>query len=109
MAGTVDMDPDILSEIQTRLTAIGGDVGTLAETFVAKMEALSEAYGGDEVGGLILAIHQEVLTAFQECLQDAGADIDAVGTMLGEVGAVTRELDDEVAGIFNELLGELGA
>lgn len=109
MAGAMDMDPDVLAEIQTQLTAVGGDFGTLAEDFVAKMEALSEAYGGDEVGGLILAIHQEVLTAFQECLNDAGADIDAVGTMLGEVGAVTRELDDEVAGIFNELLGELGS
>ncbi|MDN3241133.1 hypothetical protein [Glycomyces tritici] len=109
MAGSIDMDPDLLAEIQAQLTAIGGDFNTLAEDFVAKMEALSEAYGGDEVGGLILGIHQEVLTAFQQCIQDAGADIDVVGTMLGEVGTITRELDDEVAGIFNELLGELGA
>lgn len=108
MAGDLDMNPDVLAEIQGRLNTIGGDVDALAESFVAKMEELSEAYGGDEVGGLILAIHQEVLAAFQECLQDAGADIDAVGTMLGEVGAVTRELDEEIAGIFNGLLGELG-
>jgi hypothetical protein len=109
VAGGMDIDPDVLAEIQGQLNTIGGDVNTLAETFVGKMEALSEAYGGDEVGGLILAIHQEVLTAFQQCLQDAGADIDAVGTMLGEIGAVTGELDDEIAGIFNELLGNLGA
>ncbi|MFG3341662.1 hypothetical protein [Glycomyces sp. NPDC048151] len=109
MAGSIDMDPDLLAEIQTQLTTVGDDFNTIAENFVGKMEALSEAYGGDEVGGLILGIHQEVLTAFQQCLQDAGADIDAVGSILGEVGTVTRELDDEVAGIFNELLGDLGA
>jgi hypothetical protein len=109
VAGSIDMDPDILAEIQTQLSAIGGDFGSIAEAFVAKMEGLAEAYGGDEVGGLILAIHQEVLTAFQECLQDAGADIDAVASTLGDVGAMTRELDDEVAGIFNQLLGDLGS
>lgn len=108
MAGSVDIDPDLLADVQSRLSAVGADFGTLAEDFVARMEGLSEAYGGDEVGGLILAIHQEVLTAFQECLQDAGADIDAVAATLGDVGAVFQELDDGVAGIFNELLGELG-
>jgi hypothetical protein len=104
----MDIDPDMLADIQTRLSAVGADFGTIAESFVAKMEDLSEAYGGDEVGGLILAIHQEVLTAFQECLQDAGSDIDAAAATLGDVGALTRELDDGVAQIFNELLGELG-
>lgn len=108
MAGSMDIDPDVLADIQTRLSAIGADFGGIAEDFVAKMEGLSEAYGGDEVGGLILAIHQEVLTAFQECLQDAGADIDAVASTLGDVGALTRELDDGVAQIFNELLADLG-
>lgn len=108
MTGSMSIDPDVLAEVQTQLSAIGADFGTIAEDFVSKMEGLSEAYGGDEVGGLILAIHQEVLTAFQECLQDAGADIDAVAGLVGDIGATTRDLDEDIAGVFNNLLGELG-
>lgn len=106
MADGIQIDPDILEDIGARLGAIGGEFATIAEEFVATMEGLSDAYGSDETGGLILAIHQEILTAFQECLQDAGADIEGVAAELADVGAVTRELDDAIASAFAEIMGK---
>lgn len=108
MAGGMQIDPDALEEIGTRLGALGGEFAAIAQDFVSTMEGLSEAYGSDETGGLILEIHNEILAAFQECLQDAGADIEGVAAELAEVGTVTRELDDAIAAAFNEVLGELG-
>lgn len=108
MAGSMQIDPAVLEEIHGRLTTVGADFAALADEFVAKMEGMADAYGSDETGGLILAIHQEVMTAFQECLQDAGADIEAAAATLGDVGAAVREMDDLIASGFNSLLGELG-
>ncbi|RRS01757.1 hypothetical protein [Glycomyces terrestris] len=109
MAGGMQIDPDLLEDIGTKLGALGGEFATIAQDFVATMEGLSEAYGSDETGGLILAIHQDILTAFQECLQDASADIEAGAQTLADIGATTRELDDAVASAFSDILGELGA
>ncbi|MEU5870435.1 hypothetical protein AB0A73_02625 [Glycomyces sp. NPDC047369] len=108
MAGNMQIDPDALEAIGQKLGAVGGEFATIAEDFVATMEGLSDAYGSDETGGLIMAIHQEVLTAFQECLQDAGADIEGVAAELADVGTVTRELDDAIASAFSGLLDGMG-
>ncbi|HEU5130399.1 MAG TPA: hypothetical protein VFU12_20640 [Glycomyces sp.] len=108
MAGSVEIDPAVLEEVKTSLSAAGSEFAVIAEDLVATMEGLAEAYGSDEVGGLIMEIHQEILMAFQECLQDAGADIEDVAATLGDVGAITQEIDDVIASEFEHLLGQLG-
>jgi hypothetical protein len=105
---SVRIDPAAIEEIKNRLSVSGKDLPAIGEELAAKMEGLSEAYGSDDTGGLIMAIHQEILEAFQGCLEDAGADIEGVALTLGDVGASTQELDEVIAASFNDLQNPMG-
>lgn len=107
MANGMQIDPDLLEQIGTQLGAQGGELIAIAEEFVAAMEGMADAYGSDDTGGLIMEIHQEILEAFQGCIQDVGSDIETVATELAGVGTLTRELDDAIASAFNEMLDEM--
>lgn len=102
------VQPEKFEEAAAGLQSHGEDLGAVWEGFKGQVEAISEASGGDEIGGLIMEIHNVILGAFDESITVCADELANAGADLKEWATAHLESDEAAAKIFEDLLNSLG-
>ncbi|MCC3762679.1 hypothetical protein K3N28_06300 [Glycomyces sp. TRM65418] len=108
MAPGFDVQPEKFEEAASGLQSRGEDLGAVWESFKGQVESITEASGGDEIGGLIMEIHNVILGAFDESITVCADELANAGADLKEWATAHVEADESAAKIFEELLNGLG-
>lgn len=108
MAAGFEVHPEKFEEAAAGLQSHGENLSSVWDGFKGQVESISEASGGDEIGGLIMEIHNVILGAFDESITVCADELANAGTDLKEWATAHIEGDDEVAKVFQQLLDGLG-
>ena len=108
MASGFDVQPEKFEEAAEGLQSQGESLGAVWEGFKGQVESITEASGGDEIGGLIMEIHNVILGAFDESITVCADELANAGTDLKEWATAHLEADEAATKAFKELLNGLG-
>ncbi|MQM25849.1 hypothetical protein [Glycomyces albidus] len=108
MAAGFSVQPEKFEEAAEGLQSHGQDLAAVWEGFKGQVESITEASGGDEIGGLIMEIHNVILGAFEESITVCADELANAGADLKEWATAHAEGDEAVAKIFQQLLDGLG-
>ncbi|WP_030160406.1 WXG100 family type VII secretion target [Glycomyces sp. NRRL B-16210] len=103
-----DIDPDSFHQAADRLDAAKDEVQGLLDQFTGALDQFADAFGGDEIGMLVGIAHQACTEALTECFSTNIEELADYAQSVREMAENHQAADDEVAQVFNELLGELG-
>jgi hypothetical protein len=105
--GNLQIDPESLDSAGQSVGGSADRFFAALEQFKAKIEGIGNASGGDEIGGLIGAAHDEVFAMAMECFQIAAEEIAEAGADIRDFAVQHQTADDETAKVFNDLLSQL--
>jgi hypothetical protein len=108
MAGGFSVQPERFEEAASGLQSHGESFAGVWEGFKGQVELITEASGGDEIGGLIMEIHNVILGAFDESITVCADELANAGADLKEWATSHTEADEAAAQIFGQLLDGLG-
>jgi hypothetical protein len=98
-----------------RLRASGGTLANVAARFDAELRALQadlaafgQPWGGDEIGLLIGAAHEEVARFAFECYASVRDELGLMGLDLAEMAEAYEKAEAAILGRLNALLDRLG-
>jgi hypothetical protein len=101
------VEPEKFEDAAAGLQSHGESLSAVWEGFKGQVESISEASGGDEIGGLIMEIHDVILGAFDESITVCADELANAGADLKEWATAHLEADESAAKIFEELLNGL--
>jgi len=108
MASGFSVQPEKFEEAAAGLQSHGEALAAVWEEFKGQVESITEASGGDEIGGLIMEIHNVIQGAFEESILVCADELANAGADLKEWATAHSEADDAVATAFGQLLDGLG-
>lgn len=108
MASGFSVQPEKFEEAAEGLQSHGENLGSVWESFKGQVESISEASGGDEIGGLIMEIHDVILGAFDESIAACTEEFSNAGTDLKEWATAHLEADEAAVKDFQQFLEGLG-
>ncbi|MBQ0905773.1 WXG100 family type VII secretion target [Micromonospora sp. U21] len=105
---TLEIDPDQVRAAGTRLVDVGERLATALEGLDARLKGFGEPWGGDMLGTLVAASFPVVSGYLLECCAAMADEYQSSGEDLMALADDMTAVEEELAGRFRALAGELG-
>jgi hypothetical protein len=100
--------PERLWVSGSALESVASRLSSELASFQSELFGFGAPWGGDDIGSLIGAAHDEVSSWAFECYQDALDEMAAAGADVVDIGKRYAEVDENVSGRFHGLLTQPG-
>ena len=102
------IDPQRLSASGSALQSVASRLAAELASFRSELAGFGAPWGGDDIGSLIGAAHDEVSSWAFECYQDALDEMASAGADVVDISKLYTEVDENVSRRFRGLLTEPG-
>lgn len=103
----LQIDPEGLDRAGQSIEGTAERFFAAVDRFASSIEGVTEACGGDEIGGLIEQAHTEVFAWAKECFQEAAQSMADAGFDVRDFATQHLNADNEIAQAFIQLASEL--
>ncbi|MGN9811780.1 WXG100 family type VII secretion target [Micromonospora sp. BQ11] len=104
---SLEIDPDHVRAVGTRLIGLGDRLATALETLDARLKGFGEPWGGDMLGTLVAASFPVVSGYLVQCCAAMADEYQSSGEDLMALADDMTAVEEELAGRFQALAGKL--
>lgn len=105
--GGVAINTDVLRQAGSGLDQVCQQLGSELDTLESQLQSLGDAWGDDDIGSLIGAAYQEVVSWAFDCLRDVMQEICKSGEDLISQASHWDEKEQSVSQAFDQLLSAI--
>jgi len=108
MAGGVQVSPELLRIGGTALQQVGDELEAQLNSLEQELLSYGAPWGNDDIGQLIAAAYEAVVTYAFECLREVLDEIRSSGIDLDGMAQRYEETERQISDKFTELFNQIG-
>ncbi|MBY8851927.1 hypothetical protein [Saccharothrix longispora] len=108
MSGEFSVNAEAIGGSAQRILGAGEDLAGEVASFRGQVDALADAFGGDDLGSVLGMIYQVISEAAFESFTDNAEGLGEVGRTLQSMSDDYSVVETDNGDVFRQLMGGLG-